>query len=162
MPRIGTSGISDQPRSPTGDDRDDARTRAAHHEAGVCVQIEDHAFVVGKGEQEVRPGNLRGQGLEFGLRQPAHESSTLTALRQVAGQHHRNLHRCIGVQAAAHAAHPAVQDLSRRQAFGRQCVAARPHGIGAGHRQRVSPQHGVSSRRSASAVGRHMQHRYSR
>ena len=58
----------------------DAGTRAAHVEAVVAVQVQDHAFAVGKSQQEIAAGDLARQRFELGLRQPAHEFAALAAV----------------------------------------------------------------------------------
>ena len=111
----------------------DAGVGAAHRKAVVGVQVQDHAFLVGKGQQEVGPGNLLRQGFQLSLGQSARHSGAVAAARQVGGVHHRNQRWPGAVQPGLHAAHPAVQDGGGGQAIGRQRVAAGAHGLGMGH-----------------------------
>ena len=104
----------------------DAGVRAAA-KAVVGVEVEDHAVVVGKGEQEVAAGDLLHQRLEFGQRELAREADLVAPPRKIGTVHNLDARRGGDVQPGLGAAHPAVEDVGWRQPVGRHRRAARPH-----------------------------------
>ena len=124
----------------------DAGVGTTHGEAVVGVEVEDHAFAVSKGQQEVAAGDLARQGFQLGLGQPAHDLAALAAPGQVVRLDHGHRHGGAGGQPDIQATRPAVQDHAGGQPIGRQGHAAGLDGPRVGQRALVGRRHVVSPR----------------
>ena len=71
---------------------DDLGAGAAHDEAVVGDDVQDHALRIREREQEVGAGDLLRQRLELGLREAAHDGGALAPLREVVRLDHGDRH----------------------------------------------------------------------